>query len=144
MDDPPAQTDRVTAFLTTHTTLDNDDVPLLEECPICLESYSSEPRRRITGIGGCAHHIGAKCLEEMLHSHPNEEKRCPLCRTMWIPAPRAPGASASEQMAEMLESLYGIGASIAFPIDSDRNGLNRYDVRRPQYDSRFSPALSTV
>ena len=54
---------------------------------------------RIVGIQGCNHNIGLTCLRSMLCTRSNEEKKCPLCRTVWINAlgarsqqmPRPPG-----------------------------------------------------
>ncbi|USP78826.1 hypothetical protein yc1106_06100 [Curvularia clavata] len=54
-------------------------------CPICLDGYSTEECLQITGIAGCRHRIGVICLKDMLKHHPMEEKKCPLCRTVWIP-----------------------------------------------------------
>ncbi|KAA8626014.1 zf-RING-2 multi-domain protein [Pyrenophora tritici-repentis] len=59
-----------------------------DECAICLESYTEELCLRIIGITGCNHHIGAKCLRQLLCSSPHAEKRCPLCRAFWIPRAR--------------------------------------------------------
>ena len=75
------------AFISEHTMHDNDP-PLGNECPICLDSYIDEQCLRITGIAGCTHRIGAKCLEEMLRTSSRDEKRCPLCRAVWIPSQR--------------------------------------------------------
>jgi hypothetical protein len=58
----------------------------LDECIICLESYEQEAGARITGIPGCTHVIGSKCLMRLLTANPREEKKCPICRTVWIPA----------------------------------------------------------
>jgi hypothetical protein len=100
-----------------HTTEDTN-LPFLDECPICLDNYSLETCLRITGIDGCNHHIGRKCLEEMLRSRPNEEKKCPLCRAVWIPArPRFPSRgqslATSRRMQGMFDGLDGIGENIA-------------------------------
>ncbi|KAF2832533.1 hypothetical protein CC86DRAFT_425064 [Ophiobolus disseminans] len=83
----PAPTPAMTpvAFIAAHTTVDTT-LPVNDECPICLDNYAHEDCLLITGITGCTHHIGQKCLEEMLRTRPAEEKRCPLCRTMWIAA----------------------------------------------------------
>ncbi|RAR11231.1 hypothetical protein DDE82_000704 [Stemphylium lycopersici] len=87
------------------------------KCPICLDAYTTEPCLHITGTAGCNHHIGATCLQEMLKNQPHAEKKCPLCRTTWIPAPvfhpRGQSLGASRRMAEMFHRLDGIGADIA-------------------------------
>lgn len=76
------------AFVANHTAPD-DSVPLLEECPICLDNYRHETCVRITGIAGCNHRIGLTCLTELLRSHAELEKKCPLCRAVWIAGPIA-------------------------------------------------------
>ncbi|KAH7383895.1 hypothetical protein BKA66DRAFT_570087 [Pyrenochaeta sp. MPI-SDFR-AT-0127] len=89
--------DAATAFINEHTVVDND-VPLLDECPICLDNYSTESCLEIIGIQGCAHRIGMKCLQEMLSCYPNEEKKCPLCRTVWVAAPAGVTLSQSSRL----------------------------------------------
>jgi hypothetical protein len=74
------------AFIANHTAADVS-VPLLEECPICLDNYSHEICVRITGVAGCNHRIGLTCLTALLKSHPELEKKCPLCRAVWIARP---------------------------------------------------------
>lgn len=82
------------AFISAHTIVDQT-VPVNDECPICLDNYSVENCLRITGIPGCTHHIGQACLERLLSSRPDLEKKCPMCRATWVavpsPAPRRPG-----------------------------------------------------
>ena len=114
---PPV--DAATAFINTHTVVD-PDVPLLDECPICLDNFSTEPCLRIIGIEGCTHHVGRACLQDMLRNHPNEEKRCPLCRTVWIaasapPARRSVSRTYTYRQLEpgMLQNLVGIGENVA-------------------------------
>ncbi|EMD69929.1 hypothetical protein COCSADRAFT_177578 [Bipolaris sorokiniana ND90Pr] len=55
-----------------------------DDCPICLDSYTTEACLQITGITGCNHRIGSMCLQKMLDHHPGDEKKCPMCRTVWI------------------------------------------------------------
>jgi len=75
---------RVQRFLNIHTT------PITcssQECPICLEPYTgSEPAVRIINILGCQHIFGRTCLIDFLSNQPSASKKCPLCRTEWIPA----------------------------------------------------------
>ncbi|KAF2025709.1 hypothetical protein EK21DRAFT_93029 [Setomelanomma holmii] len=78
-----SESTRTTAFFVAHTTPDTQN-SLIEECPICLDNYTSEQCLRITGIPGCTHRIGKTCLEEMLRNRASDEKKCPLCRTLWI------------------------------------------------------------
>jgi len=74
----------VARFISKHTVYDNDLAPT-DECPICLDSYTDEKCLRSIDIAGCSHHIGSNCLEGILRTSPREEKRCPLCRAVWIP-----------------------------------------------------------
>ncbi|KAF1937670.1 hypothetical protein EJ02DRAFT_426384 [Clathrospora elynae] len=111
-------TDSAATFIHAHTTPDSN-VPLLEECAICLENYSIEVCVRIVGITGCTHRVGLACLEAMLRTHPQEEKKCPLCRAVWISAPphafppRGQSLSMSRRMAGMFDGLDGMGANMA-------------------------------
>ncbi|CAE6994987.1 zf-RING-2 multi-domain protein [Pyrenophora teres f. teres] len=73
-----------TAFISNNTVHDTTLSPT-DECPICLDNYTEELCLRITGIVGCTHRVGANCLKEMLRGSPRTEKRCPLCRAVWIP-----------------------------------------------------------
>tara|TARA_R110002003_G_scaffold111_5_gene9449 strand:+ start:2354 stop:3592 length:1239 start_codon:yes stop_codon:yes gene_type:complete len=83
-------------FLGAHT-IPDVSVPPSEECPICLDNYTSEQCLRITGIPGCTHRVGQKCLEELLRNRPGDEKKCPLCRTRWIEAFAPASARREEQ-----------------------------------------------
>lgn len=107
--------DVATTFIYAHTIVD-DNVPLLEECPICLDNYSTESCLEITGIEGCNHRVGMKCLRQMLQSSPDEEKRCPLCRTVWVTAPANRALSTSRRMAGIFEDFDSIGDSIERPV----------------------------
>ncbi|CAN9153903.1 unnamed protein product [Alternaria alternata] len=127
-------------FVRNHTTHDND-LPHQDECPICLDDYTSEQCLRITNIPECSHHIGANCLDDMLRSHSHEEKRCPLCRAVWIPARSltipldAQNLSASQRMADMFAGLDGIGADITSQqLDTRRDFGN--DDNIPQQHAR--------
>lgn len=59
-----------------------------EECPICHEPYLSklEQRMQIIGITGCTHSFGLDCLYQYLSIDPQNAKKCPLCRTDWLPS----------------------------------------------------------
>ncbi|KAF1837710.1 hypothetical protein BDW02DRAFT_576987 [Decorospora gaudefroyi] len=112
----PATMSAAATFINDHTTVDNN-IPFTDECPICLDNYRTEQCLRITGIAGCTHHVGLKCLREMLNSHTNEEKKCPLCRAIWIPRPlpayQGQSLAMSRRMAGMFAGLDGIGENIA-------------------------------
>ncbi|KAH6870351.1 hypothetical protein BKA58DRAFT_420912 [Alternaria rosae] len=105
-------------FIRDHTTHDTT-FSSHEECSICLDNYTTEKCLRITNIPHCNHYIGANCLDRMLRRNPHEEKKCPLCRTIWIPAralpfpPRNQSLGTSRRMANMFVGLDGIGADIA-------------------------------
>ncbi|KAG9185216.1 hypothetical protein G6011_07760 [Alternaria panax] len=124
-------------FIRDHTAHDND-LPHQDECPICLDDYTGEQCLRITNIPKCSHHIGANCLDDMLRSHSHEEKRCPLCRAVWIPArplPVLPGAqslSASRRIADIFAGLDGIGANIANQQLGTRRGFTHDEASRQQ------------
>jgi hypothetical protein len=79
------QTPAAAAFITAHTLHDLTNLTS-DECPVCLDNYHDETCLRITEIEGCTHRIGEVCLGEMLSNRPSEEKKCPLCRTVWVPA----------------------------------------------------------
>jgi hypothetical protein len=64
----------------------------MEECAICLEPYGNEPAVLISGVPGCTHILGLSCLNAILNANPTLDKKCPICRTVWIPAPRSLGA----------------------------------------------------
>ncbi|KAF2643655.1 hypothetical protein P280DRAFT_546577 [Massarina eburnea CBS 473.64] len=59
-----------------------------DECSICLETYDTEPARRVIGPA-CDHIFGGRCLLKILTTNPNEETKCPLCRAVWM-APLGP------------------------------------------------------
>jgi hypothetical protein len=84
-----------TAFIGNHTAPDAD-VPKEDECPICLETYSEapEPCLRVMGKAGCKCRIGLVCLGEMLSNSPEKEKKCPLCRALWIASTAPPPRTA--------------------------------------------------
>ncbi|KAF2682923.1 hypothetical protein K458DRAFT_405096 [Lentithecium fluviatile CBS 122367] len=83
----PAATVAATFIETKTDIMSPHDVPIMDECPICLESYNNEAPTRITGADGCNHIIGLKCLTSLLSANPNQETKCPICRTVWIHAP---------------------------------------------------------
>jgi hypothetical protein len=74
-------------FIQAHTEPDLDHTAD-DECPICLDGYTEELCLRIIGVPGCVHRVGRSCLNEMLSNRPGDEKRCPLCRPVWIPVTR--------------------------------------------------------
>lgn len=107
---PTPATKAATTFIAAHTTEDTD-VCLLDECPICLDNYIDDTCVRIIGIQGCTHRIGLACLREMLRRNPNQEKRCPLCRTIWIAeatAPRRPTQLYTGMPSSGLDTLQGL------------------------------------
>jgi hypothetical protein len=100
MADHRAARERCTTFLQKWTeAVDPQDLPVLDECPICLENYDQEQSVRIK-IEGCNHVFGRSCLATVLTNNPRLEKKCPLCRTLWIKAPAgAAGATVARESA---------------------------------------------
>lgn len=89
MADHKAARERCTTFLKEKTeAVDAQDLPVLDECPICLDSYVLEESVSIK-VEGCNHVFGRNCLISILTNNPRLEKKCPLCRTVWIEAPSA-------------------------------------------------------
>jgi hypothetical protein len=87
MADPLAARARCAEFLKNHTRdVCPDELPALEECPICLDTYQNEKPVQIQ-VEGCNHILGRWCLEAMLTTNPRLEKTCPLCRTKLMDAP---------------------------------------------------------
>jgi len=118
-----------TTFITRHTVID-PDVSLLEECPICLDDYTGDICLRISGIDGCSHRIGLGCLQEMLGRHPDQEKRCPLCRTIWIAAP---------VRSETIRHANGVRMSEEREVVGDREDARTVDrdivILRPRHEN---------
>jgi hypothetical protein len=93
MADHKAARERCTTFLKEKTdAVDPQDLPVLDECPICLENYNQEQPVRIK-IEGCNHVFGRSCLTTVLTNNPRLEKNCPLCRTLWMEAPAGAAAA---------------------------------------------------
>ncbi|KAJ4299442.1 hypothetical protein N0V90_004687 [Kalmusia sp. IMI 367209] len=91
MGDQHAVPQRATAWLQENVeSVSPGDLPILDECPICLDTYSTEQAVRIK-LKDCGHVFGITCLVALFTSNANLEKTCPLCRTVWMsaPAPRA-------------------------------------------------------
>jgi hypothetical protein len=87
MADHKAARERCTTFLKEKTeVVDAQDLPVLDECPICLDSYVLEQSVRIK-VEGCNHVFGRNCLTAILTNNPRLAKKCPLCRTEWMKAP---------------------------------------------------------
>ncbi|KAF2850409.1 hypothetical protein T440DRAFT_365801, partial [Plenodomus tracheiphilus IPT5] len=82
---PTNATDTATIFIATHT-VEDPDVSLVDECPICLDNYTENKCVRITGIEGCTHRICLACLRQILSRSPGQQKQCPFCRTVWVAA----------------------------------------------------------
>ncbi|CAO2650196.1 Nn.00g014880.m01.CDS01 [Neocucurbitaria sp. VM-36] len=123
--------DAAVDFINNHTIID-DKVPLLSECPICLENYSKEPCLHIIGIEGCNHQFGLNCLRAILRSHPNEEKKCPLCRTVWIPAAaplRRRSTSRSRTFTALSSDINGNAESIRIGAGVGRQSTNPAGTR---------------
>ncbi|KAH9878124.1 hypothetical protein J1614_003341 [Plenodomus biglobosus] len=80
---PPIATDRVEFFIATHTAEEREACSP-DECPVCLHNYHETECVRITNIEGCTHRIHLACLRDLLNHNPDREKRCPLCRAIWI------------------------------------------------------------
>jgi hypothetical protein len=80
----------VTIWMDANTeTIEEPHVLDLDECSICLDSYVTETAKRVT-ITGCYHVFGKSCLVKYLNKNPKEDKKCPLCRAAWMPAPEPP------------------------------------------------------
>lgn len=82
----PAECKTTDDFIKSHTEIVSpDDRPILEECPVCLDTYVNESAARIT-LPGCGHMIGLSCLTAILEDKTDLDKKCPLCRTLWMKA----------------------------------------------------------
>ncbi|CAN9364806.1 unnamed protein product [Alternaria alternata] len=83
----------------------------------------------------------------MLRSHSHEEKRCPLCRAVWIPARSltipldAQNLSASQRMAGMFAGLDGIGADITSQQLGTRRDFGNDDDIPQQHARRLRREL---
>jgi hypothetical protein len=75
-----------TDFLSHSDTTD----PPNTECPVCVEGIEEHICVKIVNIEGCTHLIGLECLKALFEHMPDAEKKCPLCRTQWIPEHIAP------------------------------------------------------
>jgi hypothetical protein len=156
-----ASPDAAATFIANHTAVD-EEVPLLEECPICLDNYSNEHCLRITGLSGCTHRIGQGCLERMLRRSPAKDTKCPLCRAVWIAAqapaaaparptrvrppmvpPRRVTSARRAEVANLLGDniaqqqptgigLFGLGGAISGAPAQQRTQRGSPDVARPQ------------
>ncbi|KAF2249988.1 hypothetical protein BU26DRAFT_604263 [Trematosphaeria pertusa] len=98
-----------TAFIQTHTLIvPGTELSPFDECPVCLETYNltaqSEHACKIINIPNCEHVIGLSCLTAILTANGSTEKKCPLCRTVWIPS-RVPAA-----LMDMRRRLQALGA----------------------------------
>jgi hypothetical protein len=140
-----AATDPATAFIKAHTkvcTTDEDiEIILVGECPLCLDAYVDEPPLRITGIEGCNHVFGEHCLRLLLNKYPRAEKKCPLCRTVWIqghdqqdPRARRNAVDHGPPLSSLFPPLSRLSPdsnSLAQLIDSaTRDGRERIDRAR--------------
>lgn len=115
MADHKAARERAAAFLAGQTEhVDPQDLPILEECPICLDTYQSEQPVRIK-IAGCAHVFGRSCLLALLTNNPRLEKKCPLCRTVWVKAPH--GSTPPDRTAAFAAAreIFGAGGPFDAP-----------------------------
>jgi hypothetical protein len=80
--------ERMNNFIVRHTeplTAPNTTRTTNTDCPICMENATAHSCVKIEGIAGCEHMIGRDCLKELLKRQPDDEKTCPLCRTVWLP-----------------------------------------------------------
>jgi hypothetical protein len=126
-------------FVVNHTKPSNPHASM-DDCPICLESYTMETCLQVIGIAGCSHHIGSTCLQKMLEHLPEDEKKCPLCRAVWIPgaAPVFPARGRSlaiSRMTDTFRAVNGIGPSIANSQRRNECAPNSYN----QLASRYTP-----
>ncbi|KAL1591993.1 hypothetical protein SLS60_011585 [Paraconiothyrium brasiliense] len=120
MADHKAARELCTTFLKEKTeVIDPQDMPILDECPICLDTYVSEQSVRIN-IEGCKHIFGRSCLTAMLTNNPRLQKKCPLCRTVWMNAPA--GASVGAPLSPI---RWGSPGSAATP------GSSQAQAQRP-------------
>ncbi|EUC45464.1 hypothetical protein COCMIDRAFT_95527 [Bipolaris oryzae ATCC 44560] len=93
-----------------------------DDCPICLDSYTTEVCLQITGITGCNHRIGDMCLQKMLDHHPEDEKKCPLCRTVWISS-SAPDITAHNQSLARIRAMTNMLLGMGRDASSSRNRI---------------------
>lgn len=75
---------RIARFMMNHTCKPNHSTGHSNTCPICLEGEAEHLCVQIYNVQGCNHLIGYDCLKAMLSFNEDDEKRCPLCRTVWL------------------------------------------------------------
>ncbi|KAH7082773.1 hypothetical protein BKA63DRAFT_137824 [Paraphoma chrysanthemicola] len=97
-------------FIRDNTLLDST-VAVLEECPICLDTYTSECCVRVTGVPGCTHRIGINCLERLLRNKSGDEKKCPMCRSVWIKGAVPSTSTEQERPSDPIEVSLAISQS---------------------------------
>ncbi|EMD86202.1 hypothetical protein COCHEDRAFT_1160509 [Bipolaris maydis C5] len=120
---PALSTNSTTAvgFIANHTTPSTPHSNT-DDCPICLDSYTTENCLQITGITGCKHRIGSMCLRKLLNRHPGDEKKCPLCRTVWIPGVVSNFAARDRSLAN-IRAMTSMLRSTGGEASSSRNRL---------------------
>ncbi|KAF2871617.1 hypothetical protein BDV95DRAFT_594699 [Massariosphaeria phaeospora] len=133
----PPTVDANEAFIQAHTTvlfLSDNGGGSLDECPICLDNFTTENAVQISGVNGCSHVIGYNCLRNLLASNASAEKKCPLCRAVWIPAPvtNLPG---NPQPAASRNSRGRPGLSAA----PHRAGATREAIRPQMWNGQGPP-----
>lgn len=149
MSDAQLARERCDVFLRQETeVLTRNEVPLLEECPICLDTYTVEPPVRIKQEG-CRHVFGRNCIIALLTSHPRQEKRCPLCRTTWMDASaprqiRGQPRSAHPMIVGLPGSHWGrwrpAGPPSRRPTNSQPRVINLVDSDDAEEDVSLLPA----
>lgn len=100
---------QIREFLVTNiqTVIPTDSADL--ECPICQIPYATSPQTsvhtdlpsgreeyavQIQNKAGCKHIFGRRCLEDHIRGGNPWSRKCPICRTEWLPAPNAAGGDA--------------------------------------------------
>ncbi|KAF2438269.1 hypothetical protein P171DRAFT_171120 [Karstenula rhodostoma CBS 690.94] len=124
MADHKAARERCTTFLKEKTKpVDPQDLPVLDECPICLDNYVLEQCVQIK-IEGCNHIFGRNCLTAILTNNPRLAKKCPLCRTVWMEAPTpAPALGSWARVAESHRSGQAAAAATADSVRRAHGGI---------------------
>jgi hypothetical protein len=85
----PSVMNPLIAFTTNHLSKLDLTSPLIqnEDCPICLDPYStSHLPVQVIKKGRCAHIFGQTCLNIYMENNPGPKRTCPMCRHFWYQA----------------------------------------------------------
>lgn len=122
-----AQHNNIVDYMRSLRTLQHDQLPMEQDCPICFKLYSTHSSCDIPAVLlRCGHIVGSDCLYEWLKG----QDSCPQCHTKQNFFPTQPQQHLSPRHAQVMRGILESGKEFLLEI-----GLGSGSVQVKGYDA---------